>query len=305
MIRLIHAQTTLGPILIADIDDGLPNKTASRLGGAGDPRAYERDGYANKPKQPCYVPRLKPSDPSIAGYIDLNETNRVQLSAAKGKIKQFQNAGYISVVSFVASDLGAPTLATAVVNATTRVLTLTGTKLLSLAPNYTSLSIVTGKASLLVVGADANGGLRFHAVASGTGGEVVRVRVVVAGLSTSLSIGVSGNDITINSATDGGGLVTSTAADIVTAIGLSAPATALVTVVATGSGAGLTAAHGFAALSGDGTITLTQAQILAGTGTLSETSIVLPAALVPGIDTVITTVTVTADDHTIAPVTVT
>ncbi len=301
MLRLIHAQTTAGPILIDDIDDGLPNKTARRLGGAGDPKAYERDGYANKPKQPCYVPRLKATDTSIAGYIDLDETNRVTLSAGKGKIKGFLAAGFISVVSFDASDLGAPTISSAVVNATTRVLTITGTKLLSVSPDFTTVVVNNTKASLLVPGADANGGVRYTAVASTIAGESVRVRHVISGTNTALAIGVSGNDITVTVATNGGGAATSTAAQIVTAIGLSAPATALVTSAATGTGGGITAAIAYTNLDGFGSITLTQSQITGGSGTISDTSIVLPAALVPGALVTHTTVTVTADDQSVGP----
>jgi hypothetical protein len=77
MLRLIHAQTVQGALLVDDIDDGLPNKTAHRLGSVADPNAYARDGYANKPKQSCYIPRVKPTDATIPGYIDLEESTRV------------------------------------------------------------------------------------------------------------------------------------------------------------------------------------------------------------------------------------
>ena len=143
MLRLIHAQTVQGGLLIDDIDDGLPNKPTHRLGSTADPKAYRRDGYANEPKQPCYVARtkIKPVvDPTIAGYIDLNETDRVKLSASKGKIKGFQTAGLLSVVSFVASDITVPVLTTADLG-TPGVgdLTLSGSKFVSLAPNTSTV----------------------------------------------------------------------------------------------------------------------------------------------------------------------
>ncbi len=140
MIRVIHTQSVSGAILIDDIDDGLPNKTARRLGGVGDPKAYERDGYANAPKQPCYVKRVNPLDPTTAGYIDLEETSRVLLSANKGKIKGLMAAGLVSTLSFVPADLAAPTLASATLGAS---LVLVGTGFLSVAPNVTS-AIITG-----------------------------------------------------------------------------------------------------------------------------------------------------------------
>ena len=142
MLRLVHAQTVLGPIYVDDIDDGLPNKTAKRLGSTADPNAYVRDGYANSPKQPCYVPRTKPGDASVAGFIDLDETQRVSHSAFNGKIRKLQSAGLISVVSLVSTDLATPV----VTNAQIAVpgagdVTITGTGFLSVAPDVTMVKL--------------------------------------------------------------------------------------------------------------------------------------------------------------------
>lgn len=140
MLRLIHNQTVSGPLLVDDIDDGLPNKEVHRLGSTADPKAYARDGYANKPKQPCYVPRAQAGFPTIAGHIDLNQTNRVTLSAGKGKISKMQTAGLLTVVSLTAAQVAAPTVATAVLSTN---LTITGTTFLSVSPDITSV-IITG-----------------------------------------------------------------------------------------------------------------------------------------------------------------
>lgn len=140
MLRVIHNQTVTGAILVDDIDDGLPNKTARRLGGTADPKAYERDGYANARKQPCYVKRVSTADPTVAGYIDVEETARVLLSSEKGKIAGFRAAGLVTLVSFVAADVAAPTVASAVLGGT---LVITGTNLTSLAPNITRV-VITG-----------------------------------------------------------------------------------------------------------------------------------------------------------------
>ncbi len=191
MLRLIHAQTVAGAILVDDIDDGMPNKTVHRLGSTSDPKAYARDGYANTPKQPCYVPRLKPTNPLIAGYIDLNLTPRVVLSAGKGKISKMVTAGLITTVTFNASELNTPVVTLAAIDTPgPGDLTVTGTSFLSLAPNE---SLVT--------------------------------------------------------------------------------------------------------LTGTGAIVLTKTQILAGAGTFTDTSIVIPTALIPGAVAVATSVKVTADDH--------
>lgn len=143
MYRIYHNQTVAGAILIDDIDDGLPNKTVHRLGSNGDPDAYTADGYANKPKQPCYVPRTMASAglPLVPGFINLYETSRVVLSAGKGKISKLQAAGYISVVSLSPSDVATPTLSSAALSGGD--LTLTGTTFVSVAPDVTSV-VITG-----------------------------------------------------------------------------------------------------------------------------------------------------------------
>lgn len=142
MLRLIHNQTVQGAILVDDIDDGLPNKTSHRLGSSGDPKAYKRDGYANARKQPCYVPRVKPTDATIAGYIDLNNTERVLLSSTQGKIAGLSRAGKITVVSLVASDLATPTVSGATLGSpSSGDVTIAGTNLLSVAPNFTKVRL--------------------------------------------------------------------------------------------------------------------------------------------------------------------
>jgi hypothetical protein len=142
MLRLIHAQSVQGALLVDDIDDGLPNKNVHRLGSLGDPAAYKRDGYANEPKQPVYIPRTKPTDVAVAGYIDLNETQRVLLSAENGKIAGLQTAGLISTVSLVAADLVAPVVTNAEVDLpAVGDITIDGTGFLSVAPETTSVQL--------------------------------------------------------------------------------------------------------------------------------------------------------------------
>jgi|SRR5688572_7482686 len=142
MLRLVHAQTVLGPIVVDDIDDGLPNKTAKRLGSTADPKAYVRDGYANSPKQPCYIPRTKPGDATVAGFIDLDETQRVTHSAFNGKISKLQQAGLITVVSLTSTDLATPVVTNAQIGLPgTGDVTITGTGFLSIAPDVTTVKL--------------------------------------------------------------------------------------------------------------------------------------------------------------------
>jgi len=156
MLRLIHNQTVSGPILVDDIDDGLPNKEVHRLGSLGDPKQYERDGYANKPKQACYIPysHTAPNGSVVAGYVTVQSTNRVILSQGKGKIAKFsqtpQNtsvAGYsnfplITVVTGItAAQLVAPVITAA---AHGNPASITGTTFTSVAPDITSVTFAQG-----------------------------------------------------------------------------------------------------------------------------------------------------------------
>lgn len=154
MLRITHTQVAIGPHHLTDIDDGLPRQTAKR--GVGDPKRVERDGSglsgpdkSTKPdvnylKQKVYVPRVKAGETSVAGYIDLKETDRVLMSQAKGCIKGLQAAGHITVTSFTAADVAAPTVASAVMDSPgVGDMTITGTNLTSLVPDITSV-IITG-----------------------------------------------------------------------------------------------------------------------------------------------------------------
>jgi hypothetical protein len=145
MLRLVHNQTVQGGILIDDIDDGLPNKEVHRLGSTANPKAYERDGYANKPKQPCYVPFNRGSSgfPTIPGYINLQQTNRVVFSAGKGKIYKLSLPvpGLITVVSLTPAQIVAPII-TAAAHGTPN--TIAGTTFLSVSPDITSVTFAQG-----------------------------------------------------------------------------------------------------------------------------------------------------------------
>jgi hypothetical protein len=97
------------------------------------------------------------------------------------------------------------------------------------------------KATYLTSFEPANSNLLFTADAAGIAGNSIRIRYVVAGNNTVLSVSVSTNDITVNLATNGSGVPTSTATQIKAAIDASGPAAALIdTTHAPGStGAGV------------------------------------------------------------------
>lgn len=155
MLRIFHSQTVQGAILVDDIDDGLPNKTAHRLGSNANPKAYKRDGYANSPKQSCYVPRTRASNgfPLVAGYINLNQTDRVTLSAGKGKIAGLVAAGLVSTVTFTTASVAAPTLSVADLGTPgAGDITLTGTNLVSVVPDVTTV-VITGTGAITLTAA--------------------------------------------------------------------------------------------------------------------------------------------------------
>jgi phage tail sheath protein FI len=86
----------------------------------------------------------------------------------------------------------------------------------------------------------SNSAISFRSVADAR--QDITVAIVVSGNNTPLSITAVGSVITINSATDGGGLATSTPNSIVAA--WPAAASALVTPTAGGTGAGIVVAAG-------------------------------------------------------------
>ncbi len=100
--------------------------------------------------------------------------------------------------------------------------------------------------------AGTNNDLKFTAKPAGVVGNGYRVTVVVAGVSTALSVALSGNDLTINSATNAGSAATSTAAQVLAALKANAAISAKFEVaLATGNdGTGVVAAFAFTNLAG-------------------------------------------------------
>lgn len=99
----------------------------------------------------------------------------------------------------------------------------------------------------------ANNQLTYTARDAGTAGNGISVRLKdPAGNSASLSVDANGNDIVVNLATNGGGTVTSTAAQVKTAIEAEADANSLIVVTHTGasSGAGVVVADAGLQLTG-------------------------------------------------------
>jgi hypothetical protein len=99
----------------------------------------------------------------------------------------------------------------------------------------------------------ANNAIVFTADEEGTDGNSIRVQLRdPAGNSQALSVDVDGQDIIVNLATDGSGIITSTAALVIAAVNEHDAASGLVTAAnaAGSSGAGLVVAVALTALAG-------------------------------------------------------
>jgi len=103
--------------------------------------------------------------------------------------------------------------------------------------------------SSLTIGA-ADGAVTYTARFGGTGGNNLRVAHVDTAPNQVLGVAVSGNDVTVTLATDGGGAVTSTATDVATAVNASKAAGMILVASAGGTGASPAAAQVITNLAG-------------------------------------------------------
>jgi Bacteriophage tail sheath protein len=119
-------------------------------------------------------------------------------------------------------------------------------------PIQNIMSIGRGIAALTTALTGTNNDLVFTSKFAGLAGNSTRVRYVVAGASTPLSISVSGSDITVNVATDAGSLPTSTASQVMAAVNGDTAARKLVTasLAAGNDGTGVVTALAYTNLTG-------------------------------------------------------
>lgn len=118
--------------------------------------------------------------------------------------------------------------------------------------NFVNVAGIGNRASLTTALAGANNDITLLARAPGTNGNAITFRIVVAGASTPLSVSVSTNAITVNSATSAGSAAISTADQIIDAVNRSATASALVWAqrAAANDGTGVVVAVGATNLAG-------------------------------------------------------
>lgn len=94
---------------------------------------------------------------------------------------------------------------------------------------------------------NANSNVVYTAVGGGAIGNSITIRYVVAGTNTALTVSVTGRDITVNVATNGGGAATSTATLVMAAVNAHAVAQTLVGAVSAPSNDGSGVVAAFAA----------------------------------------------------------
>jgi len=101
-----------------------------------------------------------------------------------------------------------------------------------------TIAAEANEATLLMDSAGALNAVLFTAVEAGQAGNNITVEFVNNGANQSLSVTVSGLDITVNLATNGASAVTSTADDIIALINADTAASALVSADNAGLGSG-------------------------------------------------------------------
>jgi hypothetical protein len=294
MLRLAHTQVSTGGIIVNDIDDGLPNKTAKR--GTGDKDKYIRDGNSlgghdrstkpgvNNPKQKCYIPfwKILSNNPptyssTVAGYIDVAETDRVLISQDRGVIHGLATktpSALITVTSFTAADVAAPTITSANMAAGDGVdaLTMVVTNALSLAPDISSVKIGTTVITKTQI--------------TGAGGTFTDTSIIIPKslIPTSMIIGTTTITVTADNQTTAPHAiaVTNTAPTIATAV----IGGGNLTLVGTGF---LSILPNLTSVTTTGHVgTMTAANILAH-GSISDTTIVIPTATTTGYPAGLTT----------------
>jgi len=158
------------------------------------------------------------------------------------------------------------------------------------ASGYASLTLnpVGAKASVTIDPTGADNALLYTAVTSGVAGNAISVQYTNPGISNTLSVEVQGDNITVKLGTNGSGVITSTAGDILTAVNAHTEAAALVLVTAPGASTGLVTEISQTYLTNRNT-SLTYTALEAG----SEGNEITVAYINPGVLTASTTVAVT------------
>lgn len=187
LIRLLHTQSTEGPLLVTDIESGLPN---------------ERFGIYRK--QPgVYVPYFRTFfnqdglvtvDRTTAGFVDLVPSDKAIASLDRGVIAKFVEKGFVTATEIPSGALNVPEITSiagdGVDTAPGDEVVLAGLRFTSFAPDTTSVSITDGTTTLTFTEGDAN--VTF----TDTEITIAAVANTLAGLVTEASVSANSQTIT-------------------------------------------------------------------------------------------------------------
>lgn len=185
--RLVHTQASKGPILINDIDQGLPIEYLDE-----------------QRKQDCYVTYNHKyfaglevvTDTSLKGFIDLVPSDKVKLSAHGGVIAGLVKAGLIDVIEIPTGALKAPVVASVTQDtADTYDVTIAGSRFDSFDPYVTKVTLTDGATVVELTSAQiVNGGGTFSST------EIV-ILAATHGFATDASENITSATVTTESGT--------------------------------------------------------------------------------------------------------
>jgi hypothetical protein len=289
MLRVIHSQSQDGLIILSDIEDGVRFSSRIILDNAARLAA----------KQPVYVPYYNPDDPTQPGFVDLDETDKVLLSADHGCIAGLVDAGLATVEIFAAADILIPTIVSVELNDDVFVggLVVIGTKLLSTLPFVSSL-IITGDGAVTYTRAEviAGGG-------TWTDTQIALPATLITGVvETTSEITVTADGLTVTPVVEVA-LGATTVPVVTTAVLSDGDDPNILTVTGTGFLSILPDTSSII-ITGSGAVTISKADVLTGSGTWTDTEVVLPAALITDVAVGTSSVAIEADSETSTPATV-
>jgi hypothetical protein len=267
MLRVIHSQSKVGTVVLSDIEDGCRFNSRHILD------ASKRAAM----KQKVVIPFSDPLFPAQAGYVDLIDTDNVLLSANHGCLSGLATAGLVTIQVFSPTAKSVPAITAASIAGGN--LTITGTYMVSLLPDVSSL-VVTGAGARTLTATQVTGG----------GGTWTDTSVVVP---MTMLTGMTSVTSTVAIVAD------RNSSNVLPAIATPVVASATIgggnlTVVGTSFLSALPAVSSLV-ITGDGAVTLTSAQIITGGGTVANALIVVPMTMLVGVVAATSSAKVTAN----------
>jgi hypothetical protein len=155
LIRLVHTQDTQGPLLITDIDSGLPNEEFG---------LYRKQPGVYLPYYRTFfgADGLVEVDRDNPGFIDLVPSDKVRLSLDRGVLAKFEEEGFLEIIEIDAGALNAPEITGITGDGVDGVdgeggeVVIEGLRFASVAPDVTSVSITDGDDTLTFTEGDTN-----------------------------------------------------------------------------------------------------------------------------------------------------